>query len=155
MACGAGLRRETSPPEMLKGNRWNSRNESAQKTIPMVELAIEDGKVKINVKGADKLWSFRSTLEIPLAHIAGVRADGTVDQGWWKGFCQVGTYLPGVITAGTFYHHGKKIFWDVHHPENTIVFELHDERYDELIVEVADPSAALNIIRDALPKASK
>ncbi len=120
----------------------------------MVELNIEEGKLKIHVKGADKLWSFRSTLEIPLAHIAGVRADGTVDEGWWKGVRLLGTNLPGVITAGTFYHHGKKIFWDVHHPENTIVLELHDERYDELIVEVEDPNSALGLIRDALPRAS-
>jgi hypothetical protein len=63
-----------------------------------------------------------------------------------------GTSIPGVITAGTFYHHGNRVFWDVHHPQNTIVIELHDERYSELIVEVADPAAAVERVKAALPR---
>jgi hypothetical protein len=121
----------------------------------MVEIAVEEGKLKIHVKGGDQLWAFKSTLEISLAHIAGVRADPTVAEAWWKGFKLIGTDLPGVIAAGTFYQHGKKVFWDVHHAENTIVLELHDERYDELIVEVADPTAAVQMIRQWLPENSR
>jgi hypothetical protein len=52
-----------------------------------------------------------------------------------------GTNNLGVLTAGTFYQHGKRVFWDVHNPDNTVVIELKDERYNELIVEVADPQA--------------
>ncbi len=58
--------------------------------------------------------------------------------------------MPGVITAGTFYQDGKRIFWDVHHPENTVVIELKDERYNELIVEVADPNAAVDLVSAAV-----
>ncbi len=43
------------------------------------------------------------------------------------------------------------MFWDVHNPENTIVIELKDERYNELIIEVADPGAALELVKAALP----
>src|ERR1700689_1036071 len=118
----------------------------------MVELEIAEGKLKTPVKGAAQLWAFKSTLEIPLPHIAGVRVDPSVDAAWWKGFRMPGTNLPGVITAGTFYQHGKKIFWDVHHAEKSIILDLHDERYDELIVEVADVNAAVRLIRDALPR---
>jgi hypothetical protein len=120
----------------------------------MVELAVEEGKLKIHVKGADQLWALKSSLEIPLEHIAKVHADPTVAKAWWKGFKLIGADLPGVIAAGTFYQRGKKVFWDVHRPENTIVLELHDERYDELIVEVADPTAAVQMIRQRLPKSS-
>ncbi len=115
----------------------------------MVELEVEDGKLKIHVKGADQLWAFRSTLEIPLAHITGVRTDPSIADGWWKGFKLVGTNLPGVIAAGTFYQHGKTVFWDVHHGENAIILDLHDDRYDELIVEVEDTGAAIRMIQDA------
>ena len=58
--------------------------------------------------------------------------------------------MPGVITAGTFYQDGKRVFWDVHNPEKTIVIDLHDERYNQLIVEVADPQAAVSLIHSAL-----
>jgi len=53
-----------------------------------------------------------------------------------------GTNVPGVITAGTFYQDGKRVFWDVHNPEKTIIIDLHDERYNELVVEVDDPNAS-------------
>jgi hypothetical protein len=49
-----------------------------------------------------------------------------------------------------FYEHGQRVFWDVHHPEKTILIELRDERYNELIVEVADPQAAVKLIQNAL-----
>ena len=116
----------------------------------MVELSIAEGKLALHVKGADKLWAFKSSLEIPLAHIASVHADPEAARGWWHGVRMPGTNLPRVITAGTFYQHGNRVFWDVHNPENTIIIHLHDERYNQLIVEVADPRAAVNLIQTAL-----
>lgn len=116
----------------------------------MIELSIAEGKLKLSVMGADKLWSLKSRLEIPLVHIAGVRGDPQVAHSWWHGLRMPGTNVPGVITAGTFYQDGKRVFWDVHHPENTIVIDLHDERYNELVIEVADPQAAIRLIQTAL-----
>ncbi len=100
--------------------------------------------------GADQLWAFKSSLEIPLRHVAGIRADPSVAHGWWHGWKMPGTSVPGVITAGTFYQDGKRVFWDVHHPDNTVVIELHDERYSELIVEVANPEITVQTITAAL-----
>ena len=112
----------------------------------MVDLSISEGKLLLHVHGADKLWAFKSSLEIPLQHVAAIRADPEVARGWWHGWRMPGTNLPGVITAGTFYQDGKRVFWDVHNPENTVVIDLHDERYNQLIVEVADPGAAVALI---------
>lgn len=116
----------------------------------MVDLEIVQGKLTLHVRGADKLWAFKSSLEIPLAHIAGVRADPEIARGWYHGIKMPGTNLPGVITAGTFYQDGKRVFWDVHSPDETIVIELHDERYNELVVQVDNPAAAVNLIQNAL-----
>jgi hypothetical protein len=116
----------------------------------MVDLSISDGSLHLHVRGADKLWAFKSSLEIPLRHIAGIRADSSVAHGWWHGIRLPGTNIPGVLTAGTFYQHGKRIFWDVHNPENTVVIELWDETYGELIVEVADPQLTVEQVRAAL-----
>ena len=113
----------------------------------MVDLEVKEGKLVLHVRGADQFWALKSTLEIPIQHIAGVRADAKVARGWWHGVKLIGTDLPGVLHAGTFYQHGHRIFWDVHNPENTIVIELRNERYGELIVEVADPATALQLIQ--------
>lgn len=106
----------------------------------------------LHVRGADQLWALKSSLEIPLEHVAGIRADPGIARGWWHGLKMPGTSIPGVITAGTFYQDGKRIFWDVHHPENTVVIDLRDERYNELIVEVADPEAAVQMVAAYLPR---
>ena len=118
----------------------------------MVDLAVHEGKLILHVLGADKLWALTSTLEIPLEHVAGIRADPEVARGWLHGIRVLGTNVPGVITAGTFYQHGQRVFWDVHHPENTVVIELHDERYNELIVEVENPQMAVQLISAYLPR---
>ena len=107
----------------------------------MVDLSIAEGKLTLHVRGADKLWAFKSTLEIPLVHIARVRADPEAARGWYHGIRMPGTNVPGVIT---------RVFWDVHQPEKTIVIELHDERYNQLVVEVADPEEAVKLIQNAL-----
>lgn len=119
----------------------------------MVALFIEDGVATFEVQGADKLWALRSRLAIPLAHIRGARTDTEVAHGWWHGFRAPGTQIPGIITAGTFYQHGKRIFWDVHDPDNTVVVELADERYDELIIEVADPAVTVALLAAAIGRA--
>ena len=121
----------------------------------MVDLSISSGNLELHVRGADKLWAFKSSLEIPLQHIAGIRADSSVAHGWWHGIRLPGTQIPGVLTAGTFYQHGKRVFWDVHNPDNTVVIELHDERYDELIVEVANPQLTVEQVKAALPASSR
>jgi hypothetical protein len=116
----------------------------------MVDLSVADGKLILHVRGADKLWALKSSLEIPLQHISSVRGDPSIARGWYHGMRMPGTNIPGVLTAGTFYQHGQRVFWDVHNPENTIVIELRDERYNELIVEVSDPQATVELIRGAI-----
>jgi hypothetical protein len=116
----------------------------------LVDLSVTEGKLTLFVRGADKLWAFKNILEIPLVHIAGVRTDPEVARGSFHGIRMPGTNVPGVITAGTFYQDGKRVFWDVHHPEKTIVIALHDETYSELVVEVSEPEAAVRLIQNAL-----
>ncbi len=116
----------------------------------MVDLSIAEGKLTLHIRGAHKLWAFKSTLEIPLVHIVRVQADSEAARGWHHGVRMPGTNIPGVLTAGTFYQDGKRIFWDVHRPEKAIVIDLHDERFSQLIVEVADPQDAVKLIQTAL-----
>ena len=116
----------------------------------MGDLSFSGGNLVLYVRGADKLWAFKSSLEIPLAHVAEIRADPAIAHAWWHGIRMPGTSIPGVLTAGTFYRDGKRVFWDVHNPDKTVVIELKDERYNELIVEVADPQAAVELVKAEL-----
>ncbi len=115
----------------------------------MVEISVSGDRAVFEVEGWDKLWSLRSRLEIPLEHIKAVYADPSLTIGWFDAFKLAGTGLPGVFRAGTFYQHGDLVFWDVRHPERSVIVELVHEHFAKLIVEVEDPTAAVARLESA------
>ncbi len=116
----------------------------------MVEIRIEGDRAVFEVEGWDKLWSLRSRLEIPLAHIRGARWDPEPAMGWFQGLKLAGTDIPHLFRAGPFYQDGGLVFWDVAHPERTVAIDLDHERYEKLVVEVADPAATVDLITRSL-----
>jgi hypothetical protein len=116
----------------------------------MVEVIVEGDRVAFNVEGLHKLWSFRSRLDIPLAHITGVEANHDQVGRWWRGVKLVGTQMPGLLAAGMFVYHGEIVFWDVRDPAKTIIVSLDHEFYKKLIIEVADPQATTAMFRQAI-----
>jgi hypothetical protein len=112
----------------------------------VTKVSIIDSALTIEVQGWDKLWSLTSRLEIPLEHVIDVRpADDVVE-----GIRLPGTHVPGVITAGTFVQDDSSVFWDVHDPAKAIALDLRDERYAKLVIEVADPTATIDAVKQAL-----
>jgi len=116
----------------------------------MTEVELTREALIFHVQGMDRLWALKSRLEIPLSHVLDVEVDPQVAREWRKGLRAPGTHVPGVITAGTFFQDGDRVFWDVRDPEKTIVIRLEDERYARLVIEVADPSATAAAIEDAI-----
>ena len=116
----------------------------------MASISVTDDRLVIEITGLDKLWTLKSRLVIPLAHVRGATADpGIVREP--KGMRTVGTRLPRVITAGTFRRHGERVFWDVRDPSRAVVIELADqEHYRRLVVEVPDPRAAVELVERAI-----
>jgi hypothetical protein len=116
----------------------------------VVDVSVQGDRVVFDVEGLDRLWALRSRLQIPLAHVANVESDPAQVGMWWHGLRVMGTSVPGIFAAGTFYYHGEMVFWDVRHPDNTIIVSLVHERYKKLILEVADPAATVAELRAAL-----
>ena len=116
----------------------------------MINVSVENDRVVFDVLGLHQLWALRSRLEIPVTHITGVERDPEQVGRWWHGWKLMGSDLPGVFAAGTFYYHGELVFWDVRDPERTIVVSLAHERYKKLIIEVEDPDAVVDMLRLAI-----
>jgi hypothetical protein len=115
----------------------------------MATVTIEDGHLVVEVQGLDKLWAFKSHLNIPLANVRGATHDPGIarDHRGWRG---PGTYVPGVISAGTFHQDGERIFWDVHDTSKVVVIELAHESYRRLVIQVDDPESTAQSIEHAL-----
>jgi hypothetical protein len=101
---------------------------------------------------ADRLWSFHSQLQVPLAHIRGVEVDPDQARLPWSGLPVRGENrcLPGLIAAGQVRQDGQWAFWEVHNPERAVIIHLADECYARLVIEVDDPSATATRINQAL-----
>ena len=113
----------------------------------MVEITKQEGNYVFEVKGLHKLWAFKSELKIPEKNVSRAHRDfgGT---GFWKGWRLPGTHVPYLITAGTFYLDGEKIFWDVMDKEKAIIVDLVDEEYKQLIIEVENVEKALAMFQN-------
>ena len=121
----------------------------------MVKVTTDSDTVVFEMQGWDKLWTLTGKLVIPLAHITSVEADPHPAMGWFQGLKVAGTDIPNVYRAGFFMQDGNRVFWDVRHPEKTVVIGLNDERYAKLIIEVEDPEFVVHLLKASLDEANR
>lgn len=125
----------------------------------MVTVAIDSSVVKISVRGIHKVLAMTGSLEIPLASIEFAERASALAREGPSGTRNLGTSIPYVINAGSFNAGVSRSFWDVHNPDKAIRIKLKSspglfaglrDRYDEIVVEVADPVETLAELTGAL-----
>ncbi len=116
----------------------------------MAQIEITPQSLIVHITGADRLWSLKSRLEIPLAHVVGANHATDDADSWLEGFRLGAVYVPGVLSAGSVHHQDDRVYWDVHDSAKAIAIVLKDDRYARLVVEVDDPAATLAAIAKAL-----
>lgn len=116
----------------------------------MVDISIAGGVVTFRVLGLHKLWALRSKVRVPIRDIVKVEPGATVAREGWAGWRLPGTSFPGLITAGSYLKRGQWSFWDVVRPGKAIAVTLKEHRFTRMIVEVADPTAEVQRLEQAL-----
>ncbi|WP_067830683.1 hypothetical protein [Nocardia inohanensis] len=107
----------------------------------MAKVAVDGRNLVVEPQGWHKVWALKGRLVIPLSSVRKVVADPEI-AARPKGIRLPGTYIPRVITAGTYLHDGKRWFWDVRDPAKAVVIDLTDGgKYAHIVVEVDDPAA--------------
>jgi hypothetical protein len=114
----------------------------------MVSIHIEDGLATFRIAGLHKLWALKSRIVVPVQDIAAVAgAEAAPRRPGWR---IAGTWMPGLITAVTFRQDARWTFWDVAQPEAAIVVTLRGHWYSQLIIEVARPAEARELLTHAI-----
>ena len=111
-------------------------------------VTITDTTLSVEPHGLDKMWSYTSRLEFPLAHVRGATHDPGLQSGPAPalGFVtQAGSKL-----SGTFHADGTAQFWNISGYENTLVVTLEDERFTHLYLTVDDPAGLAAQINAAI-----
>ncbi len=116
----------------------------------MVEIERDNDTLIFEVQGFHKLLAFKSRVRVPVRNIRKVKVDPEARKGFWKGLKLPGTYIPGLITAGSFRKKRKWTFWDTTRGPDTIVVDIEDCPYDRIVVDVADAGKAVGKIKEAM-----
>ena len=113
----------------------------------MVELTIEGDLAVFRVVSWYRRWAIASLREVrvPLAHIHGARHERPPSP-LMKGWTNLGCWIPGVITFGSYQVHGERHFYDVMDWSKVVVVNVQNERYSRLAVQVEDPPAAVRLL---------
>jgi hypothetical protein len=123
----------------------------------VVTAIVENGVLRLDLSPLHKVLALKGSLQIPLTAIESVEIDGETAHAGPQGTRNPGTNIPHLINAGSFNSAVNRTFWDVHNPDNAIVIKLRsgmfagmEDRYDEVIVEVANPAETIVEINWAL-----
>ncbi len=114
----------------------------------MADVELDSKNLIVHIRGIDKLLAFASKFEVPRTHVKGAHtgiAAEAKDQ-LEKSTRLPGAYMPGIAVAGRFAEHGRWMFWDIHKGDRAITIDVDHDKYNKLVVEVADPEATVNAI---------
>jgi hypothetical protein len=103
-----------------------------------MQMHLTNDRLRIEFEWYERLWAVRiePTMNIPLAHISAVTIAEPLSN--WAEVRAPGTFLPGVIKAGTYYTKQGKEFWYVTDDRNYLTLELHDEPYRQVVMTLPD-----------------
>lgn len=105
-----------------------------------MDLRIEGDRLTLTLQGAERLWAMKlSPIVVPRAHV--VRAEAALPPATWRQIRAPGTFLPGVIKAGTYYTDRGKEFWYTlrSRKDNPLTIELEGEPYRRLVLTPDGP----------------
>lgn len=112
----------------------------------MTAVAFPRGdRLQVAFSGWDAVWTLRRRVDVPLAAVTAARVlSREVALGEKPLLRAPGTYLPGVIVAGTYRAPRRRPqLWCVHAADEVLAIDLADEApYERIVLELADPAAA-------------
>ena len=117
-----------------------------------MKLRIESDSLHVTLEGWEHVWALHGSLSIPLDTITAVEARHAADKppDYWKGLRVPGTFLPGVIKAGTYYASVGREFWYYTRGKPFLVLHLNDGSYRRVVLGIDDTEVWAQRIRAAL-----
>lgn len=107
-----------------------------------MNIDLSDDALTLSFEGLEQLWAAKlsSHVRVTRAHVK--RADTALPPATWKELRAPGTFLPGVIKAGTYYNDRGKELWYATRSQrdNPLTIELEGEKYDRLVLTLPDAS---------------
>ncbi len=94
--------------------------------------------LEIQLTGPERLWSchLSPAIALPLSQILRVSGDRPITT--WREIRAPGTFVPGLIKAGTYYTERGREFWYTTREPNTLLIDLKDHYYKRVGLALSD-----------------
>ena len=115
----------------------------------MVKISITKTAVIVNFESYKKFLALKNNLRIPFSSIKSIT---TLPAKWLIFTPKVGTNLPGVIMAGTFFRREGIVFYYVRDLKKCMTISLQNHRYSKVVLQVDDKERVASEIRKAIKK---
>jgi hypothetical protein len=116
----------------------------------MATVRVQDDALQVEIDGIDSLLSFQASFRVPLDHVRGATTEAPPLNRVYKGIQNIGTHIPGLVAAGTYYTSRGRVFWDARVGQELVRIDLEDEKYDELVLGVDDAYGVTRKIHQTL-----
>jgi hypothetical protein len=113
----------------------------------MVKVEIGKKEVVFKLEGAQKFLAVKSSVRIPFKKIAGVSTEKAKPL-WLAG--RVGTHLPGVFMAGTFWTRQGKTFYYVKDRSKCVTLNLKNHQYKKVVFQVKNKEFVALRLKEAI-----
>lgn len=120
----------------------------------MPRLELTERELIVHLRFWEAIVAFRGSIRVALDKVRGATDDEGF-RGATLGMRAPGTGIPGLISAGTFRKPGEKQFAFVTRGTHPLVIQLADERWDRIILGVADARADAARINSAVEQAMR
>lgn len=123
----------------------------------MASIELTPHELIVRLRGLDRILALRSTVSVPLSHVAAVREhaeEANFDEAVRDSGRGIGTFVRGRVAAGSLRLPDGRSFYDVHDPRKAVVVDLCSEPFEHLVVQVdgESPESAACRIRDAIDR---
>lgn len=119
----------------------------------MAHIELEADRVSVHLNPLDEVLALHGSLHMKYRDLTSVVHE-PVPGDWYRGF-RIGTNIPGVKVAGTFFNGDGVVFFDFHDPARCLTFELAHGFYKRVVVQVdkdQDPDALAMAISARIQK---
>ncbi|TAD78554.1 MAG: hypothetical protein EA001_07120 [Oscillatoriales cyanobacterium] len=114
-------------------------------------MTLANDRLRIDLEGWEKLWAFHwpTYLELPLAQIQAVRLG--MPSSDWRELRAPGTFLPGVMKAGTYYTpRGREFWYVVNQGGEFLMLVLSGHHYAQVVLTLPDAADWQHRIEQAI-----
>jgi len=113
----------------------------------MVRVEIRKDYVLFKLEGAQKFLALKRCVRIPLKNIESISTE-KVKPLWLAR--RIGTHMPRIFMAGTFWTREGKIFYYVRNRSKCITLRLKNHEYSKVVFEVDHKEDVANELRKVI-----